>query len=155
MILRLVLILLPVFGAFSANIDKSGFYSVFSRGTLKEIDHELSVISQASFPEQMAYEGALLMRKAGKRTLPKDKLRDFRAGCTKLEGAIAADSTNAEYRFLRLCIQEQAPSVLNYRSDLQKDNLYIHLHFNQLTPVVQEAVRDYARHSRVLTPQNL
>lgn len=95
------------------------------------------------------------MRKAGMRTLPKDRLKDFKSGCVKLEGAIASDTANAEYRFLRLCIQEQAPSFLNYRSDLQKDNLYIHLHFNQMSPVVQQAVREYAKRSRVLTVPNL
>jgi hypothetical protein len=135
--------------------DKSGFYAVFSGGTLPQVDSELAVINSVGFAGKNAFEGALLMRKAGLRSSPFDKLHDFRKGAHELEDAIAQDSTNTEYRFLRLVIQENAPGIVKYRDDLEKDNLYIHQHFQELSPVVQKAVRDYSRHSRILRPDNL
>lgn len=149
MILRLVLILLPLLG-----FDKSEFYTVFARGDLGRINQELETIAPTTFPGKDAYVGALLMRRAQFRSFAGDKLNDFKAGARKLETTIQADSTNAEFRFLRLCIQEHAPRIVGYRSDLDRDNLYIHLHFKELDTVVQNAVVAYSQHSQVLKPQN-
>jgi hypothetical protein len=85
----------------------------------------------------------------------KDRLDDFKAGGKQLEYAIKTDSTNVEFRFLRLCIQENAPRFLGYHSDLDRDNLYIRLHFKQLTPVVQDAIKDYCKQSHILKLDNL
>lgn len=154
MILRLILILLPVLSIASEGVDKAEYYAVFAKGDLQQINQELDNIRSISFPEKEGFEGALLMRKAGKRTLVKDKLSDFKAGGRKLEAAIQADSTNAEYRFLRLCIQENAPHFLGYHSDLDRDNLYIRRHFKQLSPIVQDAIKAYSQQSHVLKLDN-
>jgi hypothetical protein len=135
--------------------DKQGFYTVMASGRVREIDRELEGLETAGIPEKEAYEGALLMKKAGYLTLPKDKLKNFRLGCTKLETAISRDSANAEYRFLRLSIQENAPRIVKYNADLGKDKAYIHLHFKSLSPVVQDAIREYSKHSHVLYPENV
>src|SRR5580698_905093 len=105
MILRLVLILLPVVGISTTAFDKSGFYAVFSKGDMRQINQELGHIDSASFPEKQAYTGALLMKRASFRSFAGDKLSDFKSGAKKLEAAIATDSSNGEYRFLRLAIQ--------------------------------------------------
>jgi hypothetical protein len=153
MILRNVLMALPILIGLSV-FDRSGYYTVFSSGTHSQIDSELTVISGANFYGKNALQGALLMKRAGFRTSPIDKLHDFRKGATLLEAAISADSINTEYRFLRLVIQENAPGIVNYRSDLDRDNMFIHLHFQELSPVVQQAVRDYSKHSKVLKLEN-
>lgn len=155
MILRIVLILLPLLDIGSGVFDRSGFYAVFAKGNLQEINQELDSIAVISFPEREGFVGALLMKKAGLRTSVRDKLGDFKSGSRKLEAAIQADSTNVEYRFLRLCIQENAPRFLGYHSDLDRDNVYIRRHFKQLSPVVQDAIRAYGQQSHVLKLENL
>jgi hypothetical protein len=135
--------------------DKQGFYTVMASDRLREIDSELQSLENAAIPEKEAYMGALLMKRAGLLTLPGEKLKSFRQGRTRLETAISLDSTNAEYRFLRLSIQENAPGIVKYNADLGKDKAYIHQHFKGLSPVVQDAIREYSKHSRVLRPENV
>ena len=154
MILRIVLILLALASIGSDAFDKTGYYAAFAKGNLQQINHELDSVKAASFPEKDGFEGALLMKRAGLRSSVKDKLGDFKTGGKKLEAAIGADSTNVEYRFLRLCIQENAPRFLGYHSDMDRDNLYIRRHFKQLTPEVQDAVKAYSQQSHVLKLEN-
>lgn len=154
MILRIVLILLTLAGIGSGAFDKSGYYAVFAKGNLQQINQELDSMKVVNFPERDGFEGALLMKKAGLRSSIKDKLSDFKTGGKKLEAAIQADSSNVEFRFLRLCIQENAPRFLGYHSDLDRDNLYIRRHFNQLSTVVQDAIKAYSQQSHVLKLEN-
>jgi len=135
--------------------DKSGYYHVMASGDLTAIDSELVVLNRASIREKEAYEGALQMKKAGLLHRPKEKLAVFRSGATKLETAIAADSTNGEYHFLRLIIQEHAPAVVHYHNDKEKDSTFIYRVFKMLPPMVQKAIRDYCPHSKLLHAKDL
>ena len=152
MILRIAFMLCIIGGRSGPQeaFDKQAFYSVMASGRLKEIDRELKTLDASEIREKSAYEGALLMKKAGLVTLPKDKLKDFRLGATQLETAISKDSTNAEYRFLRLSIQEHAPRIVKYSADIQRDKVFIRLHLKGLSPVVQDAISEYSKHSQVL-----
>ena len=130
--------------------DKSDFYSVMAAGKVGDINDELAKISALDIPEKEAYEGALLMKKAGLLTRPADKLKSFKPGRIKLESALRKDSTNGEYHFLRLAIQEHAPRVVKYSKDLQKDSQYVHYTFKNLSPVVQKAIINYSKNSKIL-----
>lgn len=130
--------------------DKSGYYRVMASGDLAAIDSELVVLDHALPKEKKAYEGALQMKKAGLLHRPKEKLSVFRSGAVKLETALASDSSNGEYHFLRLIIQEHAPAVVHYNKDKEKDILYIYRSFKSLTPAVQKAIRDYSKHSNLI-----
>ena len=55
---------------------------------LQEINTQLAFISTSSINEKEAYEGALLMKKAGLVTKAKEKLSLFKAGRLKLEASI-------------------------------------------------------------------
>src|ERR1700743_2133811 len=77
--------------------DKAGYYVVMASGSLTDVDSVLSLLQQGAAKE--AFEGALLMRKAGLLHRPKEKLSVFRSGALKLEAALAKDSGNAEYHF--------------------------------------------------------
>jgi hypothetical protein len=125
-----------------------------------EIDAELSKVETVSGTmketgiDKDAYEGALLMKKAGLVSKPAEKLRFFKAGRIKLETSLAKDSSNGEYHFLRLIIQEHAPGIVHYRADLKTDSEYIHHTFKNLSPVVQKAITDYSKHSKILRPED-
>lgn len=135
--------------------DKSGYYHVMASGDLAAIDSELVVLNRAPAKDREAYEGALQMKKAGLLHRPKEKLAVFRSGALKLETAIAKDTGNGEYHFLRLIIQEQAPAVVHYHKDEEKDSAFICRVFNTLSPVVKKAIRDYCPHSKLLHAKDL
>src|ERR1039458_2976118 len=82
--------------------DKTSFYNVMASGKVADINNELAIVAAVSIPEKEAYEGTLLMRKAGLLRKAADKLKSFRSGCMKLESALMKDSTNGEYHFLTL-----------------------------------------------------
>jgi hypothetical protein len=130
--------------------DKAGYYTVMASGDITAVDSTLSLLQQAGIKEKEAYEGALLMRKAGLLRRPKEKLSVFRTGARKLETALAKDSSNGEYHFLRLIIQENAPGVVHYNKDVEKDSQFVYRSFKFLSPVVQKAVLDYSKHSKTL-----
>lgn len=135
--------------------DKHGYYTVLETGSLVGIDSELSVLKVALPKEQEAYEGTLLMKKAGLLSRPIEKLRVFRSGAARLEAALAGDSTNGEYHFLRLIIQEHAPGILHYNKDMEKDSRYIYRSFKELSPVVRKAIIDYSKHSKLIHANEL
>ena len=135
--------------------SKASFYGAMSGNTEKAIDKQLGLLRQSSLPEKNAYEGALLMKKAGLASGPKKKLSLFKEGHQKLEAVLQADSTNVEWKLLRLMIQEHAPAVLGYKKEMKKDGLYIKTHFKKLPPVAQQAALDYSKASKILKLSDL
>ncbi len=131
-------------------IDKAAFYAVMETGSIDEIDAQLVIIKKTTFAEKLAYEGALLMKKAGMMAKPKDKINFFKSGRTKLEAAIAAEKDNVEYRFLRLIMQEHAPKIVKYRNELEEDSKLIKTNFNKLSAQLQQLITDYSKKSKVL-----
>lgn len=134
------------------HFDRSGVYRAMASSSLKAVDSQLNAIKEAPKNDQEAYEGALLMKKAGLVANAKNKLNLFKSGRNKLEAVLAKDSMNAEWRFLRLMIQEHAPKILNYRRELDKDSQFVGRFFKSLSPVLQQAVTDYSKKSKVLIP---
>jgi hypothetical protein len=132
--------------------DKSAFYNAMASDNLQEINTQLAIISSASIAEKEAYEGALLMKKAGLVTKAKEKLSLFKAGRLKLEASIKKNSNNTEFVFLRLIIQEHAPKMVKYNTDIEKDSLQIRTNYKNLSPIVQQAIIDYSKKSKVLKP---
>lgn len=56
---------------------------------------------------------------------PFTKMDYFKKGRAKLDEAIAKDPENMELRALRLAVQKNAPSFLNYSSDMEEDKTLI------------------------------
>jgi hypothetical protein len=135
--------------------DKESFYAVLASGDAGMIDAQLSMLREETIKGKEAYEGALLMKKAGFAAGPKEKLRLFKAGYIKLESSLAKDSSNGEYHFLRLTIQEHAPRIVKYYKDQEKDCQYIYRSFGSLSPVVQKAILNYSKHSSILHAKEL
>lgn len=130
--------------------DKAAFYTAMASGSVDRVVDELAVVTGASFPERDAYEGALLMRRAGLVKPPAEKLKYFKAGRIRFETAIVADPDNTEYRFLRLTIQEHAPRIVKYYKEQEADSEWVKKNYKKLPPAVQKAIIDYSRTSKVL-----
>lgn len=134
--------------------DKAAFYHVMDNGGLDVIDTQIETVKASSLAYKEGYEGALLMRKAGKVKGAKKKLGFFKEGRIKLETAIVAGADNTELRFLRLAIEENAPKIVKYRKDIEKDKVFIQQHFKTLPQAVQDAIIDYSKKSKVLHPED-
>jgi hypothetical protein len=134
---------------FAQKMDKSAFYATMASGKIDDIERELAVLTD----NEQGYAGALLIRKAG---LPKVKarLKLFKEGKAKLEAALANDPDNPELHFLRLSIQEHSPKIVKYKADLQIDKAFVVKHFDKLSLVVQRAVKDYSKDSKILKPED-
>lgn len=155
--MRIIFNLLLLFSACSlcagihkTTFDKSAFYGAMAASDMNSINTQLNIIKASSINEKEAYEGALLMKKAGLVTKAKEKLSLFKSGRLKLEAAIKKDKENAEYNFLRLIIQEHAPKMVEYRNNIETDLSVIRSQFKALAPVVQQAIHDYSKKSKVL-----
>ncbi len=139
-----------------SGFSKSAFYQAMASNDTKAIDDQLALLKNADITEneKQAYEGSLTMKKAGLVGGPNKKLNLFKDGHKKLEDAIRQDSSNAEFRFLRLMIQEHAPGILGYKNDIQKDSQYIRKSYKTLPQAVQQAVVDYSKKSKALKLQD-
>lgn len=151
-----LLLLLPVMAiqgtSQKAGFDKSAFYSAMAANDLDQINTQLSILKNVLISEKEAYEGALLMKKAGLVTKAKEKLALFKTGRLKLETAIKKENGNTEFIFLRLIIQEHAPKAVDYRKNIENDVSAIRSNFKTLPQVVQQAINDYSKKSKVLKP---
>ncbi len=130
--------------------DKTAFYKALASYNMETINSQLAALKLANLTEKEAYEGTLLMKKAGLVTKASEKLSLFKAGRIKLEAAIKKDNENAEFSFLRLIIQEHAPKIVKYNTNIQTDVAAIRSNYKTLPPVVQQAIIDYTKKSKVL-----
>jgi hypothetical protein len=137
-----------------SKFEKATFYKAMSSEDVNLVDAQLAVLKNSNIPEKEAYEGALTMRKAGLTGGPKVKLDMFKSGHASLENAISKDQKNVEYRFLRLIIQENAPGILRYHHDIEKDSKYIHENFKSQSPIIKNEILDYSKRSKALKPQD-
>src|SRR5690348_2312205 len=140
----------PYANGLQQKFDKAAFYSVMKSGDLDAIDKELAMLYNAPAKEREGYKGALLMKKADLQKKAKIKLKYFKEGRIKLETALMADSSNTEFHFLRLAIEEHAPRIVKYRADIQKDKAFVIGNFKSLPEAVQQAILDYCSNSKVL-----
>ncbi len=137
---------------YAQSFERKEFYSAMSSGDAKIIDGQISLLKNWESKDKTAFEGALLMKKAGLIGGAGKKLNLFKDGHKKLEAAIKSNDDNAEYRFLRLMIQEHAPGILGYKDDLKKDSAYIRQSYKKLPAEVQNAIANYSKTSKVLNP---
>lgn len=132
--------------------SKAAFYTALASSSVKTIDAQISqVTGYTTAAEAPAFIGALEMRKAGLVTVPAKKLSIFKQGHKKLESVIKANPKEAEYRFLRLMIQENAPKSLGYSKNITEDSKLIRDQFASLPAVTQQSVKSYSKKSKSLS----
>ncbi len=153
--LAVTLFALTAFNAGKAASLREQFFKAFSSGNKEQIDQALAVVGEADGKMARAYEGALLMKKAGLIKGPGEKLKMFKKGHEIFESELAADPGNAELRFIRLCIQENAPKVLKYRHEIEEDKAYVVKSFASLPADIRKHILDYAESSDVLPADEL
>jgi hypothetical protein len=135
----------------TSSLNRPSFYKAM-QGENKDLVNSQLTELKAVEPKnlQNAFMGAMIMKKAGIGGSPTTKLHLFKEGHKLLEAAILQDPKNAEYRFLRLMIQENAPGILGYKSDEEKDSEFIRKSYKSLPPDLQHVIADYNKKSKVL-----
>lgn len=131
------------------------FYKAFSSGNIGLIDKAIEAAGRSGGEMAQAYEGALLMKKADLVKGPGEKLKMFKKGHGLFEKEVAASPDNAELRFIRLCIQENAPKIVKYKGEIEEDKAFVIRKFASLPSEIRKQIRDYAASSEVLTPEDL
>lgn len=129
----------------ATSFSKGEFFKVIDskdKLTISGLEKKLKELPQSD--DQKAYLGTTMMKAAEFEKNLGEKLSKFKAGKSLLEEAINHSSTNVEYRFLRLIIQEHAPKILKYDTQLSADAEFIKLHLDKAPTEVKAAIKSYA-----------
>ena len=129
---------------------KQAFYNALASNSAAVWNKQLEAVNMLSGNDKSAFQGALLMRKSGSQNTPGQKLSMFKQGYKLLEAAIGQEAKNAEYRFLRLMIQENAPKIVGYNKNITDDAKLVKASLKSLPEVVQKAVISYSKTSKAL-----
>ena len=73
----------------------------------------------------LGYIGMSFMLKAKYAWLPNYKMDYFTKGKNFLESAISNDPNNVELKFMRFCVQNDTPSFLSYKKNLESDKRHL------------------------------
>jgi hypothetical protein len=137
----------------SPDPNRTAFYKAMQSDNKALVDAQISELNSGPANIKDAFLGAMTMRRAGIGGNPVSKLKLFKQGHKLLEAAIKQDPNNVEYRFLRLMIQENAPGILGYKNDEEKDSEFIRKSYNSLPEDLQKTIADYNKKSKVLKLQ--
>jgi hypothetical protein len=137
-------------------VSKAEFYKAFSGDSQELMDKVLAKLeSGGNDARKQAYQGSLLMKKAAFAKGVKAKVNIFKKGAKLLEKQIDAAPANAEFRFLRLCVQEHAPAILGYNKDMEADKNVISEGFEKMDGELKAIVKDYAATSKEIKLSDL
>lgn len=136
----------------------SSFYEAFESKSLSQIEltlAELEISTQKDATTLLAYKGALLTKKASFAKTPMQKLKLFREGAATLNQAIEKSPNNAEFRFLRLVIQENAPAILGYNKNKTEDAVVVIKYYDSLPVTLRNYIKKYTAQSKILKSSDL
>jgi len=137
--------------AFRTEVSRKELYTTLAGESVETVDRLISQLENSADNQlNKAYIGALGMRKAGLIKGPAAKLKQFKEGAEALEKIIDENPANAEYRFLRLIIQENAPKILKYNKEIEEDTQLIISKFDGLDKSLQSEIQNYGKTSEVL-----
>lgn len=131
--------------ALTVSFSKGEFFKTIDskdKSTIVGLEKKLHNSTQND--DQKAYLGTVMMKAAEFESTAGDKLNKFKAGKAMLEEVIGRHSTNVEYRFLRLMIQEHAPKILKYNTHIKEDADFIKAHLDKVSSEVKTAIKNYA-----------
>jgi len=131
-------------------LDRTAYYKALEGNNKELVNAQLKELNTAPSGVRDAFTGAMIMKKAGLGGSPASKLRLFREGHKMLEAAIKDDPKNAEFRLLRLMIQENSPNFLGYKNEVEEDSEYIRKSYKALPDEVQRTIADYNKKSKFL-----
>lgn len=144
---------LTFFSLNAKSIDKKHFYEVFKGESIVSIESLLSVYEKIKNPEAevLLYKGALYVKKSGFLKNANEKIEFFKKGREIIEKKIIEQPDNVEFRFVRLIVQEEVPTILRYYTNKEEDAKIVIEGTSRLEKVVQDAIFDYSKKTSYLT----
>ena len=152
----MILLLLCIWTSNFGDSTSEDFYKALYSSSLTTIDVVLGKLEkETTTTATKAYKGALLMKKSEFMKTVSQKIDMFKVGHELLEAAIKKAPQNAEYRFIRLTIQENAPKLLKYNKNIAEDKGLVVAEFKKMGAELRACVLDYAGQSRILKKEEL
>jgi hypothetical protein len=134
----------------TAGLNRAAFYKAMQENDKSLVNAQLEELKSTPADLRQAFTGAMLMKRASFVGSPASRLHYFKEGHKMLESSIQQYPENAEFRFLRLMVQEHAPGALGYKTDIEKDCGFIKKNYKSLPEDVQAIIKDYSKKSKFL-----
>lgn len=138
--MRLIFCLILIFGlqsAFASNDLKTireFYYKVnLEDEGLEDFETYLKTKANINQAERKGYQAMIWFLKAKDYFNPVNKLEAFNKGKIQLEEVLKSNPDNIELRFLRLTIQDNAPSFLGYNNNIKEDKVFLTSKLNTIT----------------------
>lgn len=133
------------------SVDTEEYYAVFSGKSIQNINQLITELEQQEHTTtNNAYKGALLAKKADFEDDVSKKIKTFKIGVQLLEIEIKKFPKETEFRFLRLCIQENCPKILKYNKNITEDAKLVTNNFSKLSSKLKVIITNYAKTSKAL-----
>ena len=121
-----------------------------------QLNHLMSQVNTSAAPVLICYKGANEMIQAKYALNPITKLDQFNKGKELIKKAFSRDTLNLEMRFIRFSIQNNLPSFLGYRDNLDQDKRFL-LNNTKASndPELQEMIFNYLSGLALIKPEEL
>ena len=94
------------------------------------------LINHADSPVQLAYLGGCQAIWANHTNGILSKLNTFNRGKKNIDQAVRANADNVDIRMIRLSVQQNCPSFLNYNDHIIQDRQYLEQHKSKVRSLV-------------------
>ena len=150
-VIMIIVSLIVNHSSYSSNdlkVIRDYYYAVcLKENTVVEFERYLINNTDVSLIEVKGYLAVACFLRANYYVNPFKKWDSFKKGRKKLDGLISEFPNSIELRFLRLTIQDNLPSFLNYNNSIKEDKTCI---YKQLHTVLDEDLKsritNYLRH---------
>lgn len=116
-------------------------------GSKSEIKEKLDELLSLNSADYTAFVGAYKMKLASFEKTAKQKLNLFNEGKEILEKSIKNKPNDLNYRLLRLMIQENVPKILNYKSNIKEDKIFLQKNQSKFSKPVLNFYLEYLKQS--------
>ena len=106
-----------------------------------DIDDNLKIAYYGASETMMAKHGGSIA----------ERVALFKSGKKYIEIAVKNSPSNIEIRLVRLMIQHNAPSILGYHSDIEKDKAFIIKHFHSASTGLKAYIKSIAKGTDVFS----
>jgi hypothetical protein len=142
-----------VYSTNNLKVVRDYYYSVCLKDTsVIEFEEYLNSQTNSNTVEIKGYRAIICFLKADYYVNPFKKWDSFKKGKEQLDAIISKNKRNIELRFLRLTIQDNLPSFLNYDKNIKEDKDYI---FKQLHTILDEDLKqrisNYLRYNSMIS----
>ncbi len=123
---RLLVLFVFLFGFSTAKCSfkrewRELYYAAYESKSAAEEFYRVTSHATVENPKAFAYRAVAEIMMCRYLWNPYTKLKYFRSGTNKLENAIRLRDSDIEIRYLRFCVQNNAPRLLSYYENLADD----------------------------------